>query len=257
MKDKAILVVSFGTSYDATRAKTIDVVEQKVKEAFSEYTVRRAFTSGIILKVLQKRGIYIHNVSEALEALVQEGIKEVYVLPTHLIPGDEYDKLVRECEAYNTQFVTIKIAEPLITRKEDFFNVAHAVAQYYQVPKEQALILMGHGSGHVNNNVYPAMDYVFKDLGYANIFVGTVEGYPEIDNLIQQVKKAGYTEGVLAPFMLVAGDHAEKDMASDEEDSWKTLLIKEGINVVPQLIGMGEIEGIQTIYLKHLKAIII
>ncbi|MDF2654228.1 MAG: sirohydrochlorin cobaltochelatase [Bacillota bacterium] len=251
---KAILVVSFGTSHETTREKTIGAIEREVSTAYPDYEIRRAFTSGMILRVLEKRDqIKIDNVAEAMKKLVEEGFQEVFVQPTHVIPGDEYDKMSADVTAFAGQIDVLAIGKPLLYDTDDYFAVIQGIMS--ELPKlgsEDALVLMGHGSEHPINAAYAAMDYRFKDEGYPNVFVGTVEGYPDLEVVLKQVKSFAPKKVTLLPLMVVAGDHAVNDMASDEEDSWKTAFEKEGFEVECILRGLGEFPAIRKIYLEHI-----
>ena len=250
---RAILVVSFGTSHETTREKTIGAIERDIAAAYPDYEIRRAFTSGMILKALAKRNVKIDNVTEAMERLVNEGFQEVFVQPTHVIPGDEYDKMVLEVSNFSDQ-IKILIGTPLLYDTVDYLAVIKAIME--EVPKlsgETALVLMGHGSEHPINAAYAAMDYRFKEEGYSNVFVGTVEGYPDLEVVLKQVRNFEPKKVILLPLMVVAGDHAVNDMAGDEDDSWKTAFQQEGYEVECLLRGLGEFQAIREIYLSHIK----
>jgi len=252
--DKAILAVSFGTSHAGTREKTIGAIEKEIAAAYPEYEVRRAFTSGMILNVLVKRdGLRIDNVQEAMERLVQDGFKEVIVQPTHVIPGDEYDDMAETVLKYADQFQSLVIGKPLLFSTEDYRKVISAVMGQFPDRKErEALVLMGHGTEHMINAVYAALDYQFKEMGYPNVFVGTVEAYPDIAAVSKMVDDYQPEKVTLLPLMVVAGDHAVNDMAGDEEDSWKTIFEKAGYEVECILKGLGEFQPIRDIYLEHI-----
>lgn len=249
---KAILVVSFGTSYPETRKKTIKACEDKIAAHFSDYEIRRAFTSGMIIEKLKKRDkINIDNPKEALEKLYQEGYQEVLVQPLHIINGSEFHDLIRTVNQYKNHFRSLKKGRALLTKIEDYFAVADVIAVEIKVKtKDEAVVLMGHGSGHAANSVYACFDYVLKDKGMTNYYLGTVEGYPEIDQVLKKLKENNYKKIKLAPFMLVAGDHAQNDMAGEDQDSWKKRLEAAGYEVEIQLKGLGEYEGIREAYLE-------
>lgn len=251
---KALLVVSFGTSHAETREKTIGAIERDIAASYPEYEVRRAFTSGMILKVLAKRdGIFIDNVAEAMNRLISDGFQEVLVQPTHVIPGDEYEGMVADVMMYKDQFDKLAIGTPLIYHKEDYAKVIPAlIEQVPQLGNREALVLMGHGAEHPIDSVYAALDYRFKDIGHHNVFVGTVEGYPDLDTVFRHVNDFHPDRVILMPLMVVAGDHAVNDMAGDEEDSWKTVFEKAGYEVECILKGMGEFQAIRNIYLEHI-----
>ncbi|MEG1994012.1 MAG: sirohydrochlorin cobaltochelatase, partial [Oscillospiraceae bacterium] len=247
---KAILVISFGTSYADTREKTIGAIENKIKEEFADYEVRRAFTSQIIIKKLKERdNIVIDNVDEALKKLQDEGFGTVICQPTHVMHGAEYDEMVDAVDNYFDKFEAIEIGNPLLSSADDYKEVISAFEKETEIDnKDTAFVLMGHGTHHFANSTYAALDYTFKDMGFDNVFVATVEGYPEFEQALKGVKAYGAKKVVLYPFMIVAGDHATNDMAGDEQDSFKTMFKKEGFEVEPVLKGLGEFSGIQDIF---------
>lgn len=248
-----ILVVSFGTSFDETREKNITAIEQEVQGL--GYPVYCAFTSNIIRKVLAKREILIDDVTEAMHRMKADGITEVYVLPTHLLYGYEYEKMMGMIQSHEAQFRVLKIGKPLLADTEDMLMVLGGLIEAIEVPENEALVFMGHGTEHFANAVYPALNYMAKEQGYSHVFIGTVEGYPLIDVVIAEVKKAGYQKALLTPLMLVAGDHAANDMSGEEEDSWKSMFQVNGIETRSLLKGLGEYEKIRKVYLKHLQEI--
>lgn len=252
---KAILVVSFGTSHAETREKTIGAIERDIAEAHPEYEIRRAFTSGMILKVLEKRdGIVIDNVAEAMNRLVSDGFREVLVQPTHVIPGDEYDGMTADVRMFAGQFAKITIGKPLLYHRSDYGRVIRAVMEQFPELKDRdALVLMGHGTEHPVDTAYAALDYHFKAMGYPNVFMGTVEGYPDVETVFKQVDSFHPDKVVLMPLMVVAGDHAVNDMAGEEGDSWKSLFEKAGYEVDCVLKGLGEFQSVRDIYLEHIK----
>ena len=255
--ERAILVVSFGTSYEETRKKTIDCIEQDIAAAYPEYRVYRAWTSKIIMKKIKERdGISVRNVREAMVQMENDGIKEVIVQPTHVMNGYENDRMTEDVNAYRSHFSRVAIAAPMLTDMEDQTKLIKAVAENIPVADDEALILMGHGTEHFANSIYAALDYQFKDMGYPNIFVGTVEGYPELENVKKLLKKTGLKKVVLAPFMVVAGDHATNDLSGDEEDSWKSLLCADGYEVRCVLKGLGEYPQVRRLFVDHIAAVI-
>ena len=249
---KAILVVSFGTSYHETRKKTIEVCENKIKESFKDYDFYRACTSGMIINKLKKRdNMFIDNPSEALEKLYNAGYQEVVVQSLHIICGDEYNKLKDMVVQYEDKFDKISIGRPLLTYIDDYRETVEAVKKDLdKMDIDEAVVFMGHGTEHESHSSYPAIEYMFRDYGI-NAFVGTVEGYPELEQVIKKLKNRNIKTVDLLPFMLVAGDHAINDMASDEEDSWKTILEKEGFNVKVHVKGLGENPYIQEKFKNH------
>ena len=249
---KAILVVSFGTSYHETRKKTIEACENKIKESFKDYDFYRAFTSGMLINKLKKRdNMFIDNPSEALEKLYNAGYQEVVVQSLHIICGDEYNKLKDMVAQYEDKFDKISIGRPLLTYIDDYRETVEAVKKDLdKMDIDEAVVFMGHGTEHESHSSYPAIEYMFRDYGI-NAFVGTVEGYPELEQVIKKLKNRNIKTVDLLPFMLVAGDHAINDMASDEEDSWKTILEKEGFNVKVHVKGLGENPYIQEKFKNH------
>lgn len=252
---KAILVISFGTSYADTREVTIEACENVIKEAFPEYETRRAFTSNIIIKILKERdNILIDTPQEALEKLQAEGFSEVIVQPLHIIPGAEFHDVVAMVKQYESAFETIRLGMPLLATTHDYMAAVDAIAaQLPEMEDNEAVVFMGHGTHHPANAAYPALERVFEDKGFSQVFVGTVEGYPELDHVIQRLQMHEVEKVMLMPFMLVAGDHAQNDMAGDEEDSWKMQLKKEGFLVDTYLHGLGENAEIQKIYVQHIQ----
>ena len=249
---KAILVVSFGTSNHETRKKTIEACENKIKESFKDYDFYRAFTSGMIINKLKKRdNMFIDNPSEALEKLYNAGYQEVVVQSLHSICGDEYNKLKDMVAQYEDKFDKISIGRPLLTYIDDYRETVEAVKKDLdKMDIDEAVVFMGHGTEHESHSSYPAIEYMFRDYGI-NAFVGTVEGYPELEQVLKKLKNRNIKTVDLLPFMLVAGDHAINDMASDEEDSWKTILEKEGFNVKVHVKGLGENPYIQEKFKNH------
>lgn len=252
---RAILAVSFGTSYDDTRKKTIDRIEQDIREAYPAWAVYRAWTSGMIRRKIMKRdGIYIPDVREAMEQMERDGIREVIVQPTHVINGIENDLMTEEVLAFEGRFAHIVTGAPLLTSQEDNDRVVKAVADELHPAADEALVLMGHGTEHYANAVYAALDYQFKDTGYKNIFMGTVEAYPSFDSLLRRVREAALRRVTLAPFMIVAGDHAANDLSGAEEGSWKSRFENAGFEVDCVLKGLGEYPGIRQVFLDHIAA---
>ncbi|MCT4606036.1 MAG: sirohydrochlorin cobaltochelatase [Marinisporobacter sp.] len=249
-----MLVVSFGTSYADTRKLTIEAVEEKIDKAFPEYEVRRAFTSNIIIKKLKDRdNISIDTPEEALNKMKEEGFEEVVVQPLHVIAGAEYNDVLEVVKKYEETFKTIKIGTPILNTPADYKTAVEALkAQLPEIKEGQAVVVMGHGTHHPANASYACLQSAIDDEGL-NVFVGTVEGYPELDDVIEKLKEKKVKEVTLMPYMLVAGDHASNDMAGDEEDSWKTILKGEGFTVNTYLHGLGENAKYQDIYVEHAK----
>lgn len=249
---KAILVVSFGTSYKETREKTIEACENKIKEGLDGYDFHRAYTSNMIIKKLKNRdGINIENPIQALNRLYDEGYEEVIVQTLHIICGEEFNKLKEQVESYQDKFKKIILGRPLLTYIDDYKEAVEAI--HHQIPQmeeDEAVVFMGHGTFHESHSSYPALEYMLRDAGI-NAYVGTVEGYPELDQVIDRLKMNNIKKVNLMPFMLVAGDHAINDMAGDEEDSWKTILEEHGFEIKVHLKGLGENPYIQDKFMNH------
>ena len=253
MAKQAILVVSFGTTKDETREKTIGAVEKAIALAFPGFLIQRAFTSSVVIKRLAARGIAVKSVERALEYLVEAGVEKVFIQPTHLIPGEEYEKLLTQAAPFAKRFGTLAIAKPLLYDTEDFIAIADAVGSAYKTEPGEALLLMGHGSAHFAGCIYPAMTYVLRNRGLDQAFLATVEGYPDFDDIRIEIARNSYQKVRLVPFMLVAGDHAMNDMAGDEPDSWKNRCAKMGITPHCILAGLGELEAVREVYVRHLQ----
>lgn len=251
---KALCVVSFGTSYHETREKTIDRIEEELHAAYPDFALYRAWTSKMIIKRLKTRdNITIPTVTEMMEQMIADNITDVLIQPTHIVNGIENDIMKEEVLQFRSSFHSLSFGEPLLTTTEDNILVMDAVMEEFpNLLEEEALVFMGHGTTHYANAIYAALDYQFKDSGHSNVFLGTVEAYPSVETLLKWVKQLPVKRIHLAPFMVVAGDHATNDMSSDEEDSWKTIFTKEGYEVVCHLKGLGEYPGIRKIYLEHL-----
>lgn len=250
---KAILAVSFGTSFEETRKKTIDRIEDDIRRAYPDCSLYRAWTSKMILKKILKRDkIHICNVKEAMEQMMQDGVTELIVQPTHIINGIEYDLMKEDVLSYKEHFVCIRFGAPLLTSEQDKREAIEALmAEWDFLSDEEILVLMGHGTTHEANAVYESLDTAFKDMGYPNVFLGTVEAHPTIASLLKQVLPLSPKKIHLAPFMIVAGDHAQNDMAGDDPDSWYCQFRNEGLPVECHLKGLGEYVGIRRIFLRH------
>jgi len=277
--EKELLVVSFGTSFNDSRVADIKSIEDALQEANPDWSVRRAFTAQIIINHIQARdGEKIDNMEQALERAVANGVKKLVVQPTHLMHGAEYDEMCAAIDAVRDQFESVSIAEPMLGEvgseatviNADKEAVAKAVVaealkesdyETTAAAKEAgvAYVLMGHGTAHVAKVTYSQMATQMDKLGYENVFIGTVEGEPEdtsCEAVIEAIKEAGYTTVVLRPLMVVAGDHANNDMAGADEDSWKTMFEAAGFTVDCQISGLGRIDAIHALYVAHTKAAI-
>lgn len=253
-KTPVILAVSFGTSFDDNREETIGAVENAIREANPDYEVRRAFTSQIVIDVIKENGgAAIDNVEEAFDRLVEDGVKELVVQPTHVMSGFEYDDLMAVIDEYEGKFDKVSVGAPLLTSDEDYTTLADALVAdtaAYNVDGT-AVVFMGHGTHHEANASYGKLQETFTEKGNTNYFVGTVEGSPTLEDVIAGVKAGGYTNVVLQPLMVVAGDHANNDMAGDEEGSWKLAFEAEGIEAECSLKGLGAIEAVRNMYVTH------
>ena len=277
--EKELLVVSFGTSYNDSRVADIKSIEDALQEANPDWSVRRAFTAQIIINHIQARdGEKIDNMEQALERAIANGVKQLVVQPTHLMHGAEYDEMCAAIDKVRDKFESVEIAEPMLGEvgndatiiNADKEAVAKAVVaaaleesgyESTAAAKDAgvAYVLMGHGTAHVAKVTYSQMATQMAKLGYENVFVGTVEGEPEetsCEAVIEAVKNAGYTTVVLRPLMVVAGDHANNDMAGADDDSWKTMFEAAGFTVNCQISGLGRIADVQALYVAHTKAAI-
>ena len=278
--ENEILVVSFGTSFNDSRVADIKGIEDALQEAYPDWSVRRAFTAQIIINHIQAReGACIDNVEQALERAAANGVKNLVIQPTHLMHGAEYDEVMETVDAYRDKFETVSVAEPLLGEvgndatviNEDKKAVAEIVtaeavkdAGYDNIEAANedkiAFVFMGHGTHHTAMVTYAQMQTQMNELGYDNVFIGTVEGDEAFsaDAIIEKVAAAGYTKVVLRPLMVVAGDHANNDMAGTEEDSWYAMFTASGKfeNVDTQIKGLGQIEAIQQIYVAHTGAVL-
>ena len=256
---QALLMVSFGTSYPETLEKNIAALEREAAATFPGWTVRRAFTSGMILRKLARRdGTAPDNVPAALTRLAEEGYEAVAVQPTHILNGDEYDKLRAQAAPFEGRFARFAVGAPLLTTLEDYRATADALMASLPAPAEgEALVFMGHGTGHAANPAYCQLEYLLHDLGWKGAFFGTVEGYPTLDEVLRRLREhPGIKRVTLHPFMLVAGDHAAHDMAGKEHDSWKSRLEGAGYPVSCVLKGLGEYPALRAIFLAHARAAI-
>lgn len=252
--EKELLVASFGTSFNDNRRLTIGAIENAMEEAFPNYSVRRGFTAQIIIDHVERRdGIHIDNMDEALERAINNGVKTLVVQPTHLMNGLEYDELTGQLAEYADSFEQVAVGEPLLTSDDDFNRVMKAIveatAEYDD--GETAICFMGHGTEAASNEVYGKMQDLLKANGYDNYYVGTVEAEPSLEDVLTTVQAGDYKKVVLEPLMIVAGDHANNDMAGDEEGSWKTEFENAGYEVTCILRGLGELPEIQQIFVEH------
>ena len=257
--ERELLVVSFGTSYNDSRRLDIGAIEEALAEAFPKWSVRRAFTSQIIIDhVYDRDGEVIDNVHEALERAVENGVRMLVVQPTHLMNGLEYEELMGELASYADAFESVSIGAPLLSSGEDFDAVADAIVDATSEFDDgrTAIVFMGHGTEAASNIVYEQMQNVLRDKGMANYYIGTVEAYPDVHKVLAYVAEGDYRRVVLRPLMVVAGDHANNDMAGDDEESWRSVFETAEYKVQCVLEGLGSVEAIQELYIAHAKAAI-
>lgn len=247
----ALLMVHFGTTYDDTRSKTIDAINQKAKKQFGRMEVRESYTSRIILRRLKARGIHKETPLEAMLRLRAEGYTHLIVQSTNIIDGVEMESLRKDVESVKPFFQEIRVGHPLMYSTEDALKVVGILAK--RIPasskKHEHVLFVGHGTATPATAIYSEIDYMFKAEGYTNYHVGTIEGYPTFENAVQMLKAAKAKTVVLAPLMFVAGDHAKNDISQE----WKEALEKEGFQVRLHLEGLGEVPEIQDIYLAHIQ----
>ncbi|WP_297955427.1 sirohydrochlorin cobaltochelatase [uncultured Ruminococcus sp.] len=257
--DNELLVVSFGTSFNDSRRLTIGAIEDALEKAFPDYAVRRGFTANIVIDHVNRRdGILIDDLDAALKRAVDNEVKTLVVQPTHLMNGFEYEELSGKIAEYSDAFDKVVIGEPLLTSDDDFARVEKAITDWTNEydDGDTAICFMGHGTEAESNGVYQKMQDLLTADGYKNYFIGTVEAEPSLEDVIAKVKEGGYKKVVLEPLMVVAGDHANNDMAGDDEDSWKSAFEAEGLEVECLLRGLGENEDIRSIYVDHAQAAI-
>ena len=252
--EKELLVVSFGTSFNDSRRMTIGGIERALQRAFPDWSVRRAFTSQIIIDHVKNRdGEVIDNVAEALDRAVENGVKTLVVQPTHLMHGYEYTDLVNELAEYADAFESITVGEPLVNSEEDFALTAAVLADVtadYDDGKT-AIVYMGHGTEAASNEIYAKMQQIMTSAGYENYFIGTVEAEPSVDDVLALVKAGSYERVVLRPMMIVAGDHANNDMAGEEPESWKNRVAALGTETECILRGLGEYPEVRALLVQH------
>ena len=248
--DKAsVLIVHFGTTFDGTRKNTIDAVNDEAKKEFPDMEIREAYTSRIIMRRLKERGIVKDNPAEALDKLAKEGYTHIIVQPTNVINGVESKTLEQQLEMYKDKFKEIRTGSALLSAPEDYKAVAEIInKEVGELADDEAVVLVGHGTHDSGNAAYPAMDYTAKSMGY-KFYVGTIEGFPEFDDVVKGLKKDNIKKVILMPFVFVAGDHANNDIAVD----WKEELEKEGFIVEVKLTSLGMMEDIRKMFINHAK----
>lgn len=250
---RELLVVSFGTSYPQSRERTIAAIEDTLEEAFPAYDLRRAFTSRVVISLTEKQeGLKIDHMDQALQRSADNGVEELVIQPTHLLEGLEYQKLLGAARKMRGHFSRLSVGRPLLTAPGDFEAVARALMEALAPldDGETALVLMGHGTTARCNEVYPQLEGVLRALGGEHWFVGTVEAEPGLEAVLRRVRRGQYRRVALRPLMIVAGDHAENDMAGGE-GSWKRAFTRAGYEVLCQLRGLGELEEIRRLFVRH------
>lgn len=258
MSTKAILITSFGTSHPDTRIKTIDKIESYLRESLPDYKFYHAWTSNMIRKkLLQRDGLSIPNVTEALTQIKQDNIHEVYIQPTYVIPGMEHELLLADVAAFQDSFQVIRCGAPLLTSQVDCMTLVEHISHHFSsISSNEAIVLMGHGSVHASNHIYLSLAHAFKATGRSNIFVGTVKASPTLEDVINQLKNSSYSRAHLIPLTIVSGNHVKNDMTGNHKNSWENILIEHGFQVTCHLSGLGEYDFVRDMFLQHLKAIL-
>lgn len=252
---KAILIVSFGTSYKETKEKTLDKIEEDISKAYPDYKIYKAYTSKIIIKKLKETyNISIYTIKEALNKILDDGIKDIIIQPTHVINGVENHKIISEINSYKDNFNSIFIGSPLVNNSKDISTIIDILKKEFSfVKRDEAIIFMGHGTNYNSNKLYSNMNHIFKEKELNNFFMITMKDYSDINNIIKELKAITPKKIYLTPFMVVAGNHAINDMSSDKDNSLKRLLEKEGFNVQCIIKGLGEYKSIRQLYIDHIK----
>ncbi len=254
-RKKAILAVSFGTSHLDTLEKTIGAIERDMRQRFPEYEVYRAFTSQIIVRKLQKEnGLAVCSIREAMGQMASNGIETILVQPTHIINGIENDHMLEELLEFTGRFQKIRIGRPLLSGADDYKKAIHAIMSELKLPEDKALILVGHGTDHHANSAYPTLEYTFHLLGYQQVLIGTIGGFPSLQNVLAKLEISDYRKVILMPFLLVAGSHVKNDIAGTGAP-WKRSLEEAGYQVDVIMKGLGELKGIRNIFLEHIEEI--
>lgn len=252
---KGIIIASFGTTHADTRKKSIEAIENRVRKTHNEALVLRAFTSSVVIRILKNRDkISVDSLSEALDKMISQRVKEIFIQPLLIMEGVEYEKILSEVRKFLIKNdCSIKVGKPLLSSDQDFLDLISAL----NINSQEPTVFMGHGSYHKNDKVYQKLEDTIREGGNKTSFIATVEGEKNIGDIVVKLKEEKIDRVSLKPLMLVAGDHAKNDMASDEEGSWKQILEKNGIEVSVVLQGLGENQAVQDIFLAHLERIII
>lgn len=255
MNKKGLLMVSFGTSHLDTREKNIIEIGRTLRQHFPEYEFYEAYTSKMIIRVLKnKKDIIMNDVKMAMELMEKNGITQVLVQATHVLHGTEYEQMIEDLQTFKSRFQEIKVGAPLLHETKDHEIVVETIGTYLKtcnLLENTGVILMGHGTEHYVNPAYCGMDYMFKYKKFTNVHVATVEAFPSIEDVVEDIRKYAYQNIFLLPFMIVAGDHAKNDMAGEEEDSFYQIMKKEGYKVSYELRGLGEYQPIRALFVQH------
>lgn len=255
-----ILTASFGTTYKEARKLSLEAIDQAVSYKFPEFGIYKAYTSSIVKKRIYKNeGVFIPGISQALNKMYENGVENAYIMPTHIIPGEEYHKILDTVYMYSNKFNILKTSEPLLSSASDFSLTADILNCHYNfssMDSNSAIVLMGHGSGHAANKCYSQFQDTLNQKGFFNVFVSTVEGTPDFETLLNILKKQTFKNITLIPFMVTAGEHVHNDMAGNKKDSWKNQLKAFGYNIKVITHGIGELKEIQELYLSHLNNVI-
>lgn len=253
MGKKALAVVSFGTSYPEAR-KAIEALEGTLANARPDYDFYRAFTSGMVIrKIHQEEGTLIPTPAQLLEQLAEDGYEEVICQSLHVIPGNEYEKMCGQIEAFRSRFARLEIGKPLLWEATDYLRICRSLLSHLpKLADDEAIVFMGHGSDHQANAAYALTENTFRFSGAERVYVCTVEGFPNFDYALRRLHKHEVSRVYLAPFMIVAGDHAQNDLAGDDEDSWRSILLNDGYAVELLLTGLGEYPEVAQIFADHL-----
>lgn len=253
-KETAILVISFGTSYEQTRKKTIEQIEKNIHDTYPDLPLYRAWTSPHIRRKLQERDhMHIMDIAEAMDQMHADGIRNVVIQPTYVITGFEYDTMKKEILKFEKNFDSVIICDSLIATQQDKQEICQALIREYHPASDEVLLFMGHGTEHIADKLYPELDRLFKEAGNPNIYMGTVEGNFSIESFLNKLKILNPSHIHLAPFMIVAGDHATNDMSGDNKNSWKSILEKGGYHVTCTLKGLGEFQSVRDIFIRHVE----
>ncbi|MEG1428592.1 MAG: sirohydrochlorin cobaltochelatase [Hydrogenoanaerobacterium sp.] len=255
MGKKALVAVSFGTTHEDA-LKAISQTEVRLQDEKPDYAFFRAFTSRMVIERLRKKGVFVPSATEVFEKLLSQGFTEVICQPTHIISGAEYEKLRDEAQKISPKFISLRLGAPLLSQESDYARCCKIITEAMPpLLQDEALVLMGHGTGHFANAAYCQLENTFRAQGHERVYVGTVEGFPTIKYVLDRLKKHDIKAVRLRPFMLVAGEHAVKDLAG-ENDSWNTVLLREGFKTYITLKGLGEEPAIQELFVQHLNAAI-